>query len=284
MAQLQNVERYSTTEFSTASSDEHYVGVTKEESKETRNSESFRGCEYQAFADGILSPTMPSPISKEGIEQYLDFHIEDNKSISDLRAMLQDYVKSAEKAAYLANKFETTKQVENIANLQTSKHVGNDDTWSQITSLPMEKLRHASVTSEGKESKTGESSSYEIRDYFKPQTILLKKKKLEESSSYEIEEDDTKGQSSKIQNNQTYYFDAPSLVTLIPKYKGGLVALTESNSCSILIEEVKSFVSTPQQICYNALPAESLIGENIESSSFKKESLSTEIHPEIRYL
>ena len=64
---------------------------------------------------------------------------------------------------------------------------------------------------------------------------------MEESSSYEIEEDDTKGQSSKMQNNETYYFDAPSLVTLIPKYKGGLAALTESNSCSILIEDVKGF-------------------------------------------
>ena len=92
----------STSEFSTASPDEQCLGVTKKERGETKNSESFRGCEYQAFADGILSPTMPSPISKEGIEQYLDFDIEDNESnesISDLRAMLQDYVKRAEKAA-----------------------------------------------------------------------------------------------------------------------------------------------------------------------------------------
>ena len=93
----------STSEFSTASPDEQCLGVTKKERGETKNSESFRGCEYQAFADGILSPTMPSPISKEGIEQYLDFDIEDNESISDHRAMLQDYVKSAEKAANVSD-------------------------------------------------------------------------------------------------------------------------------------------------------------------------------------
>ena len=114
----------STSEFSTASPDEQCLGVTKKERGETKNSESFRGCEYQAFADGILSPTMPSPISKEGIEQYLDFHIEDNKSISDLRAMLQDYVKSAEKAA-------------NVSEQQRS-HLSKETSKGQRTALSKE--------------------------------------------------------------------------------------------------------------------------------------------------
>ena len=404
MTQLRNLEENSKSEFSTPFPNEENVAVTIEESSETKNNESFRGCEYQTVADGILSLALPSPISNKGIEQYLDFDIEGDENMSDVMEALREHIKCAEQTANVSDKFETKKEAVNVANLQSYKNVGNDDTWSQITSLPMEDLRHTSVASEGKESKTGESFFYEIVDPFRPQIISLKKNKIEasspyeiedsirpenillkknkmeessygiedflrpkiislkknkmeesssyeiedslkpeniflnknkiedsssygiedfirpqisslkknkiedsssyeiedsikpenislknkmeESSSYEIEEEDTKGgrQSSKTQNNQTYYLDAPSLVTLIPKYMGGLAALTESNSCSILIEEVKGFESTPQQICSNTSPAESPTGKSIESRSLEKEFPSTEIHSEIRYL
>ena len=99
MMQLQNVADKPKGDFSTASPDEKNVGVTTEESSETKSCKSFRGREYQAVADGILSLTMPSTTSDRGIEQSLDFDVGDGESISDLRAMLQDYVKRAEEAA-----------------------------------------------------------------------------------------------------------------------------------------------------------------------------------------
>ena len=92
---------------------------------------------------------------------------------------------------------------------------------------------------------------------------------MEESSSYAIEEEDTKGggKSSKIQNNQTYYLDVSSPVTMIPKYNGDSAAVTaESNSCSKPIHKVTDFESTPQQICSNISPAKSPIGKTIENS------------------
>ena len=159
----------------------------------------FRGREYQPLTVGIVSPTMPSTASDKGIEKWLDFDMEDKESISDLMDALREPIKSSEKTANVSDKFETRKDAENVSNLQSYTNVENDDTWSQITSLPMEELQHTSAASEGKESKRGESS-------------------------YEIEEEDTKD------TNQTYYLGVPSPVTMIPRYKGDSAALTESNS------------------------------------------------------
>ena len=63
MTLLQNLEKRSKSDFATASPDEEYLCVTKKESTETKNSKSFRGCEYQTVADGVLSLAMLSTIS-----------------------------------------------------------------------------------------------------------------------------------------------------------------------------------------------------------------------------
>ena len=212
-------------------------------------------------ADGIPCPSTPSTPSNKSLEQHLDFDIKHDESKSDLMEVLQEPIKSAEKTANVSDNFQTTQKAENVDNLLTYENVENDDTWSQITSLLTDKVQHTSAASEGKEGKTKENSN-------------------------EIEEEDIKGggKSLKIQNNQTHLLDSSSPVATIPKNNGDSAALTESNSCSILIEEVKGWESTPQQICYNALLAKSPIGKSIESRSLEKDSLSAEIHSEIRYL
>ena len=212
-------------------------------------------------ADGIPCPSTPSTPSNKGLEQHLVCEIKDNESKSDLMEALQEPIKNAEKTANVSDNFQTTQKAENVAILHAYKNVENDDTWSQITSLLTDKVQHTSAASEGKEGKTKENSN-------------------------EIEEEDIKGggKSSKIQNNQTHLLDASSPVDMIPKYKGDSAALTESNSCSQLIDEVKGWESTPQQICYNTSQAETPIGKSIESSSLEKDSLSAEIHSEIRYI
>ena len=85
--------------FTTASPDEQCEAVTKKDSKDTKSRKSFRGCVYQTVAWDTLFTTMPSTTPNKGIEQDSDFDIKKDESISDLRAMLQDYVKRAEKAA-----------------------------------------------------------------------------------------------------------------------------------------------------------------------------------------
>ena len=212
-------------------------------------------------ADGIPCPSTSSTPSNKGLEQHLVFDIKHDESKSDLMEVLQEPIKSAEKTANVSDNFQTTQKAENVAILHAYKNVENDDTWSQITSLLTDKVQHTSAASEGKEGKTKENSN-------------------------EIEEEDIKGggKSSKIQNNQTHHLDASSPVAMIPKNKGDSAALTESNSYSQLIDEVKGWESTPQQICYNALLAKSPIGKSIESRSLEKDSLSAEIHSEIRYL
>ena len=99
MTQLQSVAECSRSEFSTAPPDEQCAGVTKKACRETKRSKLFRGCEYQTVSVGTLFSTMPSTTPNKGIEQDSDFDIKKDESISDLRAMLQDYVKRAEKAA-----------------------------------------------------------------------------------------------------------------------------------------------------------------------------------------
>ena len=64
MTQLRNLEENSKSEFSTPFPNEENVAVTIEESSETKNNESFRGCEYQTVADGILSLAMLSTTSQ----------------------------------------------------------------------------------------------------------------------------------------------------------------------------------------------------------------------------
>ena len=213
-------------------------------------------------ADGIPCPSTPSTPSNKSLEQHLDFDIKHDESKSDLMEVLQEPIKSAEKTVNVSGNFETTQKAENVDNLLTYENVENDDTWSQITSLLTDKLQHTSAASEGKEGKT------------------------KENSFYEIEEEDTKGggKSLKIQNNQTHLLDASSPVATIPKNNGDSAALTESNSCSQLIDEVKGWESTPQQICSTTSQAETPIGKSIESCSLEKDSLSAEIHSEIRYI
>ena len=102
-----------------------------------------------------------------------------------------------------------------------------------------------------------DSTSFEVADACRQQSISLKKNKMDENSFYEIEEEDTKGggKSSKIQNNETHHLDSSSPVTMIPKYKGDSAALTESNSCSKLIVE-DTCLESHQQICSNTSQAE----------------------------
>ena len=149
----------------------------------------FRGREYQPLTVGIVSPTMPSTASDKGIEKWLDFDMEDKESISDLMDALREPIKSSEKTANVSDKFETRKDAENVSNLQSYTNVENDDTWSQITSLPMEELQHTSAASEGKESKMRESS-------------------------YKYEEEDTKGRG---QSPLTFYPEPRSLTNQTPQ-------------------------------------------------------------------
>ena len=108
--------------FTTVSPDEQCAGVTKKACRETKRSKLFRGCEYQTVSVGTLFSTMPSTTPNKGIEQDSDFDIKKDESISDLRAMLQDYVKRAEKAA-------------NVSEQQTSP-LANQTLEGQRTALP----------------------------------------------------------------------------------------------------------------------------------------------------
>ena len=122
MTQLQSVAECSRSEFSTAPPDEQCAGVTKKACRETKRSKLFRGCEYQTVSVGTLFSTMPSTTPNKGIEQDSDFDIKNEESVSGLRAMLQDYVKRAEKAA-------------NVSEQQTSP-LANQTLEGQRTALP----------------------------------------------------------------------------------------------------------------------------------------------------
>ena len=108
--------------FTTASPDEQCEAVTKKDSKDTKSRKSFRGCVYQTVAGDTLFTTMPSTTPNKGIEQDSDFDIKNEESVSGLRAMLQDYVKRAEKAA-------------NVSEQQTSP-LANQTLEGQRTALP----------------------------------------------------------------------------------------------------------------------------------------------------
>ena len=122
MTQLQSVAECSRSEFSTAPPDEQCAGVTKKACRETKRSKLFTGCEYQTVSVGTLFSTMPSTTPNKGIEQDSDFDIKNEESVSGLRAMLQDYVKRAEKAA-------------NVSEQQTSP-LANQTLEGQRTALP----------------------------------------------------------------------------------------------------------------------------------------------------
>ena len=200
MVQLQNNVGSSSSEFSTASPDEQYVGVTKEESGDTINSESPRGCEYQAVADGTLSLTMPSTTSDKGIEQSLDFDIEDGESISDFRAMLQDYVKRAEEAAVSEQQIshlskQTSKKQQTTLSRQTSE--GQQTALSRETS-ERQRTTLSRQTSEGQRTSLSKETSERQRTELSRETSERQQTTLSRETS-ERQQTTLSRQTSEVQ-------------------------------------------------------------------------------------